>query len=101
MLEKLRNLTVDRIDLDEAVALATLARATSHGYTHYDVPAPAWLTNAIDQLDGEINRRRKDILQARSREVAAELTQLQTREERRAKLMAEQSRLNDAIGAAK
>jgi len=93
MLEKLKNLNIDRMDLDEAIALATLGRATANGYDYYKVPAPKWLENGLRMLDEEINRRRKELLQSRLREVEAEQTALRTREERRADLTAEHARL--------
>lgn len=98
MLEKLKNLNVDRLDIEEAVALATWGRATQNGYTHYQVPAPKWLGDAIDTLDVEINRRRREMLLARKAELEANLTQLRTREERKADAQSELAALNDALG---
>jgi len=97
-LQQLKNLNVERIDVDEAIAMATWARASANGYDHYGVTPPAWLTAAIETLDAEINRRRRDILVARKREIEANLTQLRTREERRHDAEAELARLNDALG---
>jgi len=97
-LAQLKNLNVDRMDVDEAISLATMARAYANGYEHYGVSPPAWLTGAIETLDVEINRRRRDILQSRKRELEANLTQLRTRQEQRADAEAELARLNDALG---
>lgn len=94
----LKNLNVDRIDVHDAVCLVAMARATESQYAVYGVVAPDWLTEGIATLDAEIRRKRRDMLMARQKEVEASLTQLQTREEKRAKLEAEQAALRDALG---
>lgn len=98
MLEKLKTLNLDRMDLDEAVALVTIGRATEAGYAHYSVSAPQWLTDALGSLDGEIKRRRRDMLEARRKEIQANLTQLKTREEKKDELAAELKKLDAALG---
>jgi hypothetical protein len=67
-------------------------------YTSYEVPAPSWLGDAIVTLDGEIKRRRRDMLEARRRELLANKAALKTREERRAENDAELERLNATLG---
>ena len=98
MLERLRNLNIDRIDIDDAVELSTFGKLAAATYESYSVPTPGWLKDSLTALDGEIRSRRRDMLLARQKEVANRLGSLKTREEKRAELEAEQARLNDALG---
>lgn len=101
LMQALKQLNLERIDVHEAVALVAQARLVQAEYTGYGVTPPDFLTNAIGQLDGEIKRKRRDMLLARQREVAANLASLQTREEKKEALLAEQAALNDALGTTK
>lgn len=93
MMDKLKSLQLQRMDVDEMIELATWGRAMHNGYTHYDVPAPGWLQDSLEQLDAEIKRRRQELLQARLQEVRSRKQALKTREERRADLDAEEAQL--------
>lgn len=93
MMDKLKSLQLQRMDVDEMIELATWGRAMHNGYTHYDVPAPGWLQDSLEQLDGEIKRRRQELLQARLQEIRSRKQALKTREERRADLDAEEAQL--------
>lgn len=100
MFQRLRTLQIDRIDVDEAVELVTFGREAEKTYATYLVPTPEWLKDGIAQLDGEIKRRRRDMLEMRKKEVQAKLTALKSRDERKAEAEAELGKLNDALGAA-
>jgi hypothetical protein len=100
LLERLRNLNIDRIDIDDAIELVTFGRVAETTYSGYQVPTPAWLKDSITALDGEIKSRRRDMLLARQKEIAARLSALKTRDEKKAELEAEQAKLNDALGTA-
>lgn len=99
LFQKIRTLNLDRMDVDEAIELVTFARQATGTYDSYKVPTPQWLSDGIAMLDGEIKRRRRDMLEARQREIKATLTTLKTREEKRSELEAELAQLNDAVGA--
>lgn len=99
MLEKLKNLNLDRIDLDEAVSLLALGRMTQSGYKQFDVPSPHWLNDVLDLLEAEVLRRRREMLAARKKEIAAQLTSLESPAERRKKLEAEAARIDSQLGA--
>ena len=58
MLEKLKNLNMDRVlDMDEAVALSAYARALVDEYTDLGMLAPDWLVKSVDVLRDKIARR--------------------------------------------
>lgn len=95
---ELKSLNVERLDLDEAVALKAQAHGMLSVYQAYQVPIPGWLTNANIALDEEIKRRQRDALKAREREIATKLAGLRTREEQRAELEAELQKVTNALG---
>lgn len=98
LFEKLRTLNVERIDIDDAIELVTYARHAEQTYLGYQVPAPEWLKDAMSKLDGEIKSRRRDMLDARRKELASRLGALKTREEKKEELLAELAKVNDALG---
>ena len=58
MLEKLKNLNVDRLlDMDEAVALSAYSRTLEAEYGELEIPLPEWIVKATDVLREEIARR--------------------------------------------
>jgi hypothetical protein len=58
MLEKLRNLNLDRVlDMDEAVTLSAYARGLENEYEFLEIAVPDWLVKASDVLRQEIARR--------------------------------------------
>lgn len=95
---ELKALNVERIDLDEAVALKVQAHGMLTVYQAYQVPVPGWLTNANIALDEEIKRRQRDALKARERELSSKLAGLRTREEQRVDLEAELLKVTNALG---
>lgn len=98
LFEKLRTLNVDRIDIDDAIELVTYARHAEQTYSGYQVPTPEWLKDAMVALDNEIRSRRRDMLEARKRELFTRLGALKTREEKKEELSAELAKVNDALG---
>ncbi len=89
MLENLKNLTLDRMDLDEAVALSAFARTLKGEYEHCGAEAPQWLDDKTRELRQEIRERLRDSVQKRLREAKSRLESLATPEEKRSKLKAE------------
>jgi hypothetical protein len=98
LFQRIRTLQVDRLDVDEAIELVTFGRIAETTYSGYNVPTPEWLKDGIAQLDTEIKRRRRDMLEARAKELKAKLSTLKSREERKSETEAELAKLNDALG---
>ena len=98
MIEKLKALNVERIDLEEAVELMGLAQQQLVVYGAYTLPIPAWLATAHNLLHEDIQRRQRDALKARQRELDTKLKALRTREEQRAQIEAELAQVKDALG---
>lgn len=89
MLEKLKNLTLDRLDIDEAVSLSAFARALKAEYEHVGAEAPAWLDDRSRELRSEIRDRLRDSVQKRLREAKSRLESLATPDEKRERLRQE------------
>ncbi len=98
MNDKLKALNVERIDLEEALELKAVANAQVNLYVGYEIPIPAWLASASAALDDDIRRRRRDALKARERELSSKLAGLRSREEQRADLEAELTKVSNALG---
>jgi len=97
MYQHLKQLNMERIDVDEAVALVTYGRQLKAGFESYQVDAPAWLTDNIEALDKEIKSKRRDMLAARLAQAKSRLDALKTADEKRADLKAEIERLSAAL----
>lgn len=89
MLQQLRNLNVDRIDLDEAIALEAYGGMVRDRYVARQLPIPEWIEDALRLLGKEILSRRSEMLEKRRRELRARLEAEMTASERKAKLRKE------------
>jgi len=99
MLQQLKNLNIERLDLDEGVALAAFGRAMEAEYAHVSAEAPDWLTDNLKALRKEVRQRLQDTLESRLLEVTSRIESLSTVEEKRAKLREEKERLMAKLGA--
>lgn len=97
MLQQLRNLNVDRIDLDEAISLEAFAGLVRDGYVSRSLPVPEWLEDSMRLLGKEIVTRRGEMLEKRRRELRARLEAEMTATERRAKLRKELDEIETQI----
>jgi len=84
MLEKLRELNVDRLlSLDEAVNLSAFARALEAEYETLGLDQPEWLERSILNLREEIVKRTKAKDLADMKALEAELESYKTTNEKR------------------
>jgi hypothetical protein len=97
MLLEIRKLSVESIDLDEAVAALAMTKSISAEYNVQGVPAPEWLTERIGELDREVKSRKRDYLQRALKAAQARQATLKTREEKAAETQAEIDRLNKLL----
>lgn len=100
MLERLKTLQLDRMDLDDALALSAFARALKAEYEHCGAEAPAWLDDRTRELRSEIRDRLRDSVAKRLSEARSRLESLATPDEKRAKLREEIEKLEKMAGAA-
>ena len=98
MLEQLKRLDVNRLQLDEALAYAAFAKGLRQEYDTRNIPAPEWLDDAIRALNKDVEGRRRDALEMRLKEIRAQKTQLMTPAEKREALAAEEAELVGKLG---
>jgi hypothetical protein len=89
-IEELKSFNVDRLSSEEMIFLETDAQRLRAAYEQRAVPAPEWLTDQIHTLNVEIDRRKRDDLEKRKKELlaanAADMTASERREARKIEL---------------
>lgn len=98
MLDQLRQINTDRLDIDEAVALLSFGRGVRATYVEHDMTPPDWLTENVSVLEREVKARRRDNLERALKAAQARKDSLRTAEEKRATVDAEIERLTAALG---
>jgi len=97
MIAKLKNLDMERMDLDDAVELLTVANSMRVTYDAEQVEVPEWLDTSVRELKREIRSRQQDSRERRLKELKARREALATPDEKRAKIekeIAELEKLN-------
>lgn len=97
MLAQLRNFTVDRLDMDDMIALAAFGKSLRSEYQNREIAVPTWITDALSTLDREILVRRRDELEKRRREINAQLATTETLAEKRERLTREKEELEKQL----
>lgn len=97
MLDELRKVNVDGIDLERAVALLAFGRSVVAEYAELELEPAEWLVSTVRQLKREINTRVADAKEKRLRDLKTRREQLETPELRRKKIDAEISRLQKEL----
>ena len=86
-IQELKTFSVDRMDLNEMIYLEADALHLRLAYEHRAIPVPEWLTDKIRELNTEIDRRKRDDLEKRLKELraadAADMTASERREARK------------------
>lgn len=88
-LNQLKQLDLDSVELDEAIAYHTFAKQLRQGYEERNIDVPEWLDTKLRDLNRTIEAKVADRKDLRIREIKAGLTNLETAAERRAKLQKE------------
>lgn len=99
MLDQLKNLNVDRPQLDELIALQAEAASLKGAYEKFGIEEPEWLSNADRNLHREIRNRAAADIERKIREKKGQLEGLKTTAEKRAALEADLAALNAKAGA--
>lgn len=86
MLDKLKNLDVQRPDLEELIYLSAMAKSLRTEYEAEQVEVPEWLDNSARTIKNEIRSRQADAVDKRRREIRSRLDALKTPSEKRAEL---------------
>jgi hypothetical protein len=93
MLDLLRNLDANRIDLTAAVELSACARSYAAECETLGVETPDWFDPQVKALRREIKSRQQDAIEMRLRSARARLDSLKTADEKRQALQDEIAKL--------
>lgn len=83
MLAQLRNVNVDRIDLDEAIGLLAFGELMLRSYPEHGLSVPEWLDENVKLLRREVNTRQRESLEKRRKELQLGIERTRTAQERR------------------
>lgn len=100
LLNDLKAANFDRLDLDEAVSLLAFASSLDATYKAHQLETPDWLKDKLPSLRKEVDRRRRDSLEAALKSALARRDALRTSEEKRKDTDAEIARLQASLGEA-
>lgn len=99
MLAELKNLDVDRISLEEAVALSAFGKLLRSEFEVNQSEIPEWLSSRIKELSREIHARQADALEKRLRELKLRRESLKPAEKRRQETDDEIAALEAKLGS--
>src|SRR5574341_211588 len=98
MLDKLKNLNLNRSEVDELVALHAFGAGLVGAFGTLDLESPQWLQDSMAMLTKEIKARHEDALEAQLKETESQLDALKTADEKRQDLRAQAARLRAKLG---
>lgn len=97
MLDKLKNLNLDRMEIDETVSLLAFGESLRTTYDNLSLDVPSWLNTSVKALYGDIKNRRKEFLEREKKKAELELESLKTVAEKREALKAKLAKLTKAL----
>lgn len=89
MLNQLKSLDTERINLEELVALSAFAKGLRAEFDHVNAEVPEWLDQRARELAREIRSRLADSVDKKLREAKARLEALKPADQKRAELKRE------------
>jgi hypothetical protein len=93
----LKALSLESMDLDDMIALKSLASGISITYENYKLGTPEWLANAIDALDKDIKSKRRDHLLKQRQLLKSKQERLLSREDQKKKTDDELASIEEAL----
>lgn len=100
LLQQLKGVQVDGLQLDEAVLLLAIAGKMDEAYQQTVGEAPQWLTDARETLQKEVKSRSQDALEKRLKELEAQEDRLKSAQEKREDIAKERARIEAKLGKA-
>lgn len=99
MLQAFKNLQLDRLDVDDAIALFAFGQGLADTYAAHDVDKPEWLGTNLEALSAEIKQRVRDTRKAKLKAAEARMETFKTPSERKAATAAEIKKLKAQLSA--
>jgi hypothetical protein len=101
LVEQLKSFDVERVQLDELLALAAFGKLLRTERESRGLDSPDWLDDRLRTLNREIESRRRDTLELRLKQAKAQAATLLTPTERREKVQAEITALEKQLAETK
>jgi hypothetical protein len=98
MLDKLKAVNLERIDLDEAVELLTYGKSMQATYLEQKLEAPDWLKETVASLTKDIAGRRDDNLKRALKSLETKREAFKTRDQKLQETDAEIARIKAELG---
>lgn len=98
MLNDLRNVRLDAVELDDAVALIAFGKSMQEVYEHHKLVAPPWLADNLKGLRKLVDDKRRDNLERARKRIELKLEEMKSTEEKRGDLSAELARIRQELG---
>lgn len=98
ILDRLKNVNLERSDLDEIVELLAFGNMMFNGYGSVALEAPDWLKEAVDTLRKEAASRTRDNKLAALKQARLRMEKLKTADQKREETAAEIKRLETELG---
>jgi len=83
IVDALKRLNLEAMDMDDMVALYSVAKRLRESYEEYKLQTPDFLTEAMALLDRDIKSRRRDYLMRQMKILEAKKQRLMSREEQK------------------
>lgn len=97
LLNEFKTFQLDRLQLEDLVALAAFGSMLRAEYEKHNLEEPDWVGNNIKSLRREIQARNADKLEARRNEIANSLENLKTPAQKRQELEAEKAKIDKQL----
>lgn len=97
LIEALKTLKTEQMDMDDMVALYSSAMSMKSTYESFKVPVPEFVTDAMGILDTEIKSKRRERLLRQRAILQAKEARLLSREEQRSKNSAELAEIESLL----
>lgn len=97
IVQELKNMDIDAIDIDQEIAALALAKAVHSEYSNFSAEPPEWLPTRIKQLERDIRSKRQALIEKRVRELENRKIALMPRERKMEAIDAELEMLKKQI----
>lgn len=97
-LADVQKVQIEAITLDDAITLLAVLKATKVEYGAQGIPAPEWFDARLDQVEREVQSRKRDYLLAALKAAQSRVAATKSREQRQADAQSEVERLQKLLG---
>lgn len=97
ILLQIRNLAVDRVDMDEAISAQAMAMMLLNEYKKLEVDPPDWLKAKTEEIQAQVKIHYRDFVARSARQARMKADQYQSREAKQASAEREAAMWEDKL----